>query len=361
MKKISQTHMRRRQALEEMPEKDTTKVITYLQKVNLGTEGEGDQVPGRVEEIDLAPETIDLLVEVEEVLQERKAQQDRQIITTILKKNPKQQTKLFPPHAKTEKNINTKNFNFESMSYHSRINKRKGNKGSRLERDFKISEKNKRVANTNANATKAGVGKRNYPRRNYTRSRGNGRGRGRGRGQGRNNRFQSKDLSKTDPVTKNLSPKSTPNKNIDPTELKKLLEKIQRPSLLNDGNRTKICHKFNKYIKMFEKNMIKPKDFRTSFSNLVKTGSNPFFRETNLNFLRNLRDKTPLVKGHTNVWTVPEGVLRSLQSPNFKLYFDIKNGEHLYPTDYRENDSRNIFLKQKLGETFLFNPPLRSG
>ena len=49
--------------------------------------------------------------------------------------------------------------------------------------------------------------------------------------------------------------------------------------------------------------------------------------------------------------------MKSLQTPKFKLLFDIKNGESFYPPDYKKNDSRNIFLKKKLGDSYLFNPP----
>ena len=58
---------------------------------------------------------------------------------------------------------------------------------------------------------------------------------------------------------------------------------------------------------------------------------------------------------HTNEWSVPEGIFRSLGGPNFNLFFEIYSGMNFFPVEYSsDQDFMNV---QSLDKTFLLNPP----
>ena len=129
---------------------------------------------------------------------------------------------------------------------------------------------------------------------------------------------------------------------------------VQRPSFFDS-------FKFNKEVYHFPQEVRTLKGWKLK-QKLLELNKNvsPFFRETNEKFLTETTttvEHTP--KRRSEVWTQPDGILKSVSTPRWKILANFKSGHNTYPIDFRGEDKKNIFMKKNIAESYVLNPPFR--
>jgi len=81
-----------------------------------------------------------------------------------------------------------------------------------------------------------------------------------------------------------------------------------------------------------------------------------FFKQENNQFLRSATICESFEHQYSTVWTRPEGILRSFQSPEWAHLFKLKCGMKIFPAKVNE-DTMNFFDRENLNESLLLNPP----
>jgi len=81
-----------------------------------------------------------------------------------------------------------------------------------------------------------------------------------------------------------------------------------------------------------------------------------FFQRENKKFLESARICESFENKYSVVWTRPEGILRSFQSPEWAHLFQLKCGMKIFPAKVT-NETMNFFERETLNESLLLNPP----